>query len=408
MLFRSFEGMTGSTPARALDEMATPPANPRVERSPIERLTAWVTKLQEISLATFGVYLRPTVPGTAVRAAGFELPDGELIPRTPPWVVAMCRLGLGYRGGYVYGRPYRGPAWSVDARRLYARALCEPLGVRWAIGRCERDGGEAPGIFMCTVSGTPLHPVALGVWRGEELGFEAETWDGGECIAVIPSSEFAGLRAMGLTVTPGWGWVATHTVSFAPLVDKLQRVLVEHGTDSPAGRWAKLLGNSLYGRLAMNPDREIVVWSKTRPEKASFPLVTMQGEEVPDMWSVRELRYSPSQCVGAAAMVTGWARGYLYTEMARRIESGAKIVHAHTDGFIAVGDVPTDLPEVTSEIGAWRLVSVDDDAIVARAAGYTIGGQTKWSGAPNMGRRTVEIAWTTGGWVVQGRRMRKV
>ena len=401
-----FEAMTGSTPERALDDATTPPTTRATERSSLAELAAWVSQLQRVSLETFGVYLRPTLPGTAVRAAGFELPPEELIPRNPPWVVALCRSGLGYRGGYVYGEKYRGPAWKADARRLYARSLCEELGVGWGLGRCSPDGHEKPGVFVCTISGTALHPVQLGTWEGPDEGFRLRLWSEGTAIAVVPSSEFAGLRAMGLDVLPGWGWVATDTISFAPFVDKLQRVLNEHGPESGPGRMAKLLGNSLYGRLAVNPSREVVVWSRSEPSGDVFPLVTIKGEEIPDMWSVREVRYSPSQQVGAAAMVTGWARGYLYEEMARRIKDGARIVHAHTDGYLAVGPVPADLPWDTSTIGAWRLVSVDDDAIVARAGGYTIGGETKWSGAPNQGRRTLEIAWTTGGWTVKGRKTR--
>ena len=400
-----FTALTGTDPARALAEGATPSGLASGEEDPLPALTAWVTRLQEATLATFGVYLRPTLPGTAVRSAGFDLPEGALIPRVPPYVVAMCRDGLGYRGGYVYGEKYRGLAWKVDARRLYARALCEPLGVQWTFGRCQPRDVERPGIYLCTVSGEALHPVQLGTWDGPEHGFTLRLWSGGTAIAILPSSEFAGLRAMGLTVEPGWGWVAERVVDFSAFVAKLQRVLDQYGSDSREGRAAKLLGNSLYGRLAVRPDREIAIWSRERPGKDAWPMVTPDGRPMADLWEVQEVRYSPSQQVGAAAMITGFARGYLYEEMARRIRDGASIVHAHTDGYVATGPVPADLPWETDEIGAWRLVSVDDDAIVARAGGYAIGGETKWSGAPHQGRRTVEMAWTTGGWVVRGRKV---
>jgi len=104
-------------------------------------------------------------------------------------------------------------------------------------------------------------------------------------------------------------------------------------------------------------------------------------------------------------MVTGWARSHLYEEMARRIREGATIVHAHTDGYVATGPVPADLPWDTDEIGAWRLEAVDDDAIVARAAGYVVGAETRWSGTPHEGRRTIELAWTQRGWLLQGQKV---
>jgi hypothetical protein len=397
-----FMAMTGTDPAQALAENATPSGSASGAGDTLARLTAWVTRLQEATLATFSVYLRPTLPGTAVRAAGFDLPEGCLIPRPPPYVVAMCRDALGYRGGYVYGQKYRGPAWKADGRRLYARALMEPLGMQWTFGRCMPRANERPGIYLCTIAGDPLHPVQLGTWDGPETGFTLRLWNGGTAIAVLPSSEFAGLRAMGLTVAPGWGWVAERTVDFSGFVVKLQAVLNRYGADSREGRAAKLLGNSLYGRLAVRPDREIAIWSRERPARDAWPMVTPDGRPMADLWEVQELRYSPSQQVGAAAMITAWARGHLYEEMARRIRAGHTIVHAHTDGYVATGSPPADLPQATDEIGAWRLVSVDDDAIVARAAGYTIGEETKWSGAPHQGRRTVEMAWTTGGWVVRG------
>jgi hypothetical protein len=281
----------------------------------------------------------------------------------------------------------------------------EPLGMQWTFGRCQPRDVERPGIYLCTISGDPLHPVQLGTWDGPETGFTLRLWGGGTAIAVLPSSEFAGLRAMGLTVAPAWGWVAERTVDFSGFVARLQAVLNQYGADSREGRAAKLLGNSLYGRLAVRPDREIAIWSRERPARDAWPMVTPDGRPMPDLWEVQELRYAPSQQIGAAAMITAWARGHLYEEMARRIRAGHTIVHAHTDGYVATGSPPADLPQATDEIGAWRLVSVDDDAIVARAAGYTIGEETKWSGAPHQGRRTVEMAWTTGGWVVRGRRV---
>ena len=397
--------MTGSTADELLDGVAPDQVSPTLEEARLATLCRAVTRLQETTRATFGVYLRPTVAGTAMRAAGFDLPDGVMIPRPPPWVVTLCRSGGGFRGGYVFGQRYRGPAWKVDARRLYARALMEPLPTLWAFGPGVRDGVEVAGLFMCTVSGQALHPVTLPQWQGPEEGFSNRPYTGTTAIAVLPSTEYRGLRAMGLRVEPGFGWVGTHPMSLRGFIDRLQALIREHGTRSREGRLAKLLGNTLYGRMAVSPKRDLMQYGLRQPSGSSWPVVRLDGTIVDNLWAVEEERYSPGQQVGTAAMVTGWARSHLYEEMARRIREGATIVHAHTDGYVATGPVPADLPWDTDEIGAWRLEAVDDDAIVARAAGYVVGAETRWSGTPHEGRRTIELAWTQRGWLLQGQQV---
>lgn len=399
-----FEGMTATDPGQALDEARQLGIGSRWQDDDLRTLLAWVETLQRTVQASLGAYLRPTVGGTAVRAAAFDLPDDTWIPRTQPLLVTMCREGKGFRGGYIYGERFRGEAYKADVRRMYAWALSQSLGYRWALGPCVVDGVERPGIFVCTVSGIARHPVQLPTWRGSLEGFTTSLWSEGEDVAVVPSSEFEGLRALGLTVTPGYGFVATATLTFAPFVDRLQAFITAHGAESAAGRWAKLAGNTLYGKLAVNPHREGVVFSEERPEGRVFPLVTPDGDVFEDMWSVEQVHYAPSQQVAMASMITGYARTKLYGEIAKRVGEGRRVVHAHTDGLVVTGEPPADLPEETDTIGEWRLVGADPDTIVARAGGYVVGGEAKWSGAPSQGRRTVEVAWAGGDWLVAGRR----
>lgn len=401
-----FDGMTGTSPETALTEARADGLCPRQPQDDLRLLLAWVVRLQTVVHAELGTYLRPTVGGTAVRAVAYDLPDGQFVPRVQPLLVAMCRVARGFRGGYIYGERYRGPAFKVDVRRMYAWALSQPLGFRWALGPCVTDGSEADGIFLCTVSGTPQHPVQLATWRDEANGFTAELWPGGSAICVLPTSEFAGLRALGVTVEASFGFVATRSLTFKPFVSRLQEVITRHGSESPAGRYAKLAGNTLYGRLAVNPHREGVVFSEERPEGVVFPLVTVDGERLDNLWHVEGVHHAPSQQVSMAAQVTGFARTKLYECMAQLIGEGHTIVHAHTDGLVVTGTPPAWLTGDTDQIGAWRLISTDDDAIVARSGGYAIGGEAKWSGAPSQGRRTIEVAWSRGDWLVAGRRAR--
>lgn len=401
-----FEAMTATDPETAVAEAQVMGLARTTPGDGLRLLLGWVDRLAGTIHGELGTYLRPTVGGTAVRAAAYDLPDGITITRVQPLLVAMCRLAGGFRGGYVYGERYRGPGFKVDVRRMYAWALSQPLGWRWAIGPCVEAGLERDGIFLCTVSGTVSHPVQLPQWQGTADGFATSLWTGGEAIAVLPSSEFAGLRALGATVTPGCGFVATRSLDFGAFVDRLQSLISRHGSESPAGRYAKLAGNTLYGRLAVNPHREGVVFSEDRPEGKVFPLVTLDGERLEGLWHVETTHYTPSQQVAMAAQVTGYARSKLYQAMAGWVADGRRVVHAHTDGLVVTGDAPADLPEDVDTIGAWRLVGADPDTIVARAGGYSVGGEAKWSGAPSQGRRTVEVAWSRGDWLVAGRRAR--
>ena len=189
-----FEAMTATDPETAVAEAQAMGLARTTPGDGLRLLLGWVDRLAGTIHGELGTYLRPTVGGTAVRAAAYDLPDGITITRVQPLLVAMCRLAGGFRGGYVYGERYRGPGFKVDVRRMYAWALSQPLGWRWAIGPCVEAGLERDGIFLCTVSGTVSHPVQLPQWQGPADGFATSLWTGGETIAVLPSSEFAGLR----------------------------------------------------------------------------------------------------------------------------------------------------------------------------------------------------------------------
>ena len=399
------ETMTGHPPGDILDSALGNRGVAEARQGHLPAVWQFIAGLQTATMQRFGTYLRPTVGGTAIKVAGRYLPDGHLIPRPCPHLVAMCRAGAGYRGGYVFGVPYRGVAYKADVRRLYAHCLRAPLPSRWALGRGVCDLGERKGVFVCTVSGVPLHPVALGIWDGPERGFLRKLWTGGECIAILPSSEYLGLRAMGLTVTPGWGFAAIATIDLSPLVVGLGDAIAEHGPESSLGRLSKLIGNAIYGKMAMRPEREGIVWSATAPSALAFPMVTLDGVRVPDLWAVDTVAYSPFQQIGMATMITGSARSVLYVEMAKRIREGRRIVHAHTDGYVATGPPPDDLPNDTDAIGAWRLVEQDTDTTVVRGGGYVIGADVKWSGAPGWTRQQIEIAYERG-WAVRGQRVR--
>jgi hypothetical protein len=59
-------------------------------------------------------------------------------------------------------------------------------------------------------------PLYLAVWEGPGTGFRKQHWYGGTGIAIIPSTEYAGLRAMGVDVQPGCGYVASRPFTLSP------------------------------------------------------------------------------------------------------------------------------------------------------------------------------------------------
>jgi hypothetical protein len=196
--------------------------------------------------------------------------------------------------------------------------------------------------------------------------------------------------------------VATDTFSLSALVDRLERCVGFYGASSAMGRYVKVVANALYGKWGSSPQRENVAWSVEAPHPDAFPMVTVDGTELADLWTWDTVRYTPTQQVGHAALITGQARSVLYAEIARRLAEGRRVVHAHTDGYVATGLPPVEMPSDTTTIGAWRCVSSDADGIVLRGGGYVLGDAIKWSGAPGWGRRDLEVAWDRGQWIVRG------
>jgi hypothetical protein len=399
-----FHASTASTVDQALDDARSRRLMGAATNDDAMMLQTWCIGLQDALHPVTRTYLRATVGSASVRAAAFHLPDGIAVTRTLPLLSAMCRDGKGYRGGYVHAIMYRGPVTKVDGRRMYAWCLSQPLPYRWGIGRCIQDGNERHGIYVCAVNGMPRMPVQLPVWSPETHDVTTQLWTGGSATCILPSSEFAGLRALGCTVDPTYGFVATHWLSLETYIHALVALTTKHGSQSAVGRWCKLAANALYGRLAVNPHREGIVFAINRPAGRTFPLVTIDDVLVDNAWTIHTTHYAPSHQVGMAAWITGLARSRLYALIASVINAGRSVVHAHTDGIVATGCTNDGIPDDDGAIGSWRIEGMDADGIVVRAGGYAVGGEARWSGAPSSGRRTIEVAWDRGQWVVGGKR----
>lgn len=360
---------------------------------------------QRLLLREFGTGLTLTAGMAAVRAASRFLPESAWLWRPPPGLVALCRAGGGYRGGYVYARPYRGPGIKLDINRLYTWAISQALPLRTALGPCVADGVERAGVYLCTVRGPGSLPAYLGVWRGWGAGFKRALWSGDACLAVLPEAEFAGLRALGYGVQPGWGYVFTATFSLADFAGKCARLAAEYGRESPVGQVAKKLPNALYGKLGEGPDRAEVIYQTEPPGDDYWPFITDEGEEVAGLWVRTRRAFRGHQHVDVAATITAEGRSTLYRGLAEIIRTGGHVLAVDTDGALVRHPNPEALDLSASEIGKWRLVSSDPDMVVAGPKLYAVGSTSKAVGVRGISREQVEIAHQHGSVYVAGKRM---
>ena len=140
---------------------------------------------QSLLLETFGTALCPTVGMIALRCVRHCLPsvsrgkDGHQSFRKwrpDPLLVAMERIGKGYRGGITYAQRYRGPTTRVDVIRQYTAALTTPLPYKSAFGRWR--GPDDNGIFLCSVRFNNPVTYPLGVWDASARRFRVGThWE---------------------------------------------------------------------------------------------------------------------------------------------------------------------------------------------------------------------------------------
>ena len=386
-----------------------------------QRLAEALGAYQRQTLGMFGVALHATIGAAALRAASCYVPDDKWVWRPNPLMVAMNRTAHGFRGGYSYAQAYDGPAYQADISKAYTSALVGdiphrsalvPAGLRWQ--------GE-PGIYLCRVSGFGKLPIYIAPWRGKAEGFTPEYWSGGRALAVLSSTEYPGIRALGYTIEQLGGYVHISTWTLAPFAQRIAEICAAHGRGSAHERTAKVIGNAVYGKFAQRPDHDDVRYSAASPGAEWFPMIDQRGNEVPDLWTSQTITHRPGQHVDIAATITGRVRSWLYTALADTLDAGGQIVHADTDGFLSTIDPSAQLDTTADKLGAWRVGAQPDRAIVwgrkayafgdeVRAAGFS--GLTQADGAVIAAGGTVETyymatpaPWKSGAGVVLTKRL---
>lgn len=365
-----------------------------------------VKQLQDYALEHFNVGLRPTIGGTAIRAAARFLPPGDWMWRPSPLLVAMCRTGGAFRGGYSYGEPYRGPLYTIDRNRSYTAALCEPLALRSAFGQFNPRINHGHGIWLCTIRGNPKLPPYLAVWFPQHAAWVKDNWTGGTCIAAVPSTEFDGLRALGLSVEPGYGFGSTWTTSLAPYVNHLEMLTVATERGTVTDGFLKMMGNCVWGKLAQRPQLEQLCYNGRRPDDSWLTFVGSDGNVCEGVYVRQSVRHGAAQHVDGATAIAGAARAALYVAASRAMARGTRIVRADTDALGAVAPFPPEEATGGRRIGEWRATDSDHDGLVVGRRGYAVGQSAKLVGSQRTDRAAIELMWQGGVWTVAGTMMR--
>lgn len=361
-----------------------------------------------------GVDLGITLANTAIRGAQKCLPSDADIWRLPAWAVSLCRTGRAFRGGYLYARPYHGECYKYDQNRAYLSAMQQPLRLRVAFGpyvdgtrQTRHDRGAThtqDGVFVCTIRGPGIHPIYIAPWNGRELASE-RLWNDRDCVCVLPVSEFAGIRALGYTIVPGWGMQVTHTTSIAPFADALGAVIRNYDRDAWQARVAKQLGNAVYGKFAEGHHRPELRYALSRPDATWSPFVTVEGDVMPYVWCREASVYRTHQHIDIAAHITGMVRSRTYEMMGRVIENGYGLLYADTDAIVTRRRIE-GLTIEDKRIGGWRLEGFDTDGYILSERRYKIGDIVRDVTTGTRNPKDIEVAYGYhhGSWYVDGER----
>lgn len=313
-----------------------------------------IAELQRVLTTRFNVSLHPTIGQSAAKAAAHYIPEGVWLWRPSPTMVAMCRAGGAFRGGYAAAVNYDGPAWKMDVRRQYTAALRAEFPYAVSFGPWGETGRTSRGIFMCTVKGPGKLRVLLNVWSPERQRFQLLKWNGGECVCILPTAEIEGLAALGFLVLPGYGFIFNRTFTFAPFVQRLQELTELHGADSIIGLACKSLGSKVWGKWAQAPTRVELAYAENRPGAEWAPMTKENGDEIEHLWCAERTTYNSMQHIELATIVTAVGRSQLYRKVAQLLDQGHKLAAVYTDAVIVQGAPPKRPPPLDAPIGQWR------------------------------------------------------
>lgn len=368
------------------------------------RLLVAAKNLQNHLRDIVGVGIRPTIAAVSLRAARRYLREDARWFRPNLGLESICRHGGAYRGGYTYSEPYQGEAWRIDVNKMYTSLLRSPLPSHCNFGHAGQKGKEHPGFFLCRIEGQGHFPPYITSFHIDDSRFHKQHLNPVSAWAFLPSCEFAGLRHIGYDVTAGLGWRIDDWVSFKGYADHLLSLQTRYERGSPQSLLAKMLGNSLTGKLGQSPERLEVCYSIGEPGAGWLPYVTVEREIVDHLWFRQKLDFKGGQHVDAAAWLTASGRGMVYRQLARIKALGWRAMHVDTDGVIINGD-PRGILQLSPDVpGMWRYEGFDPECIVAKGKWYSFNGENHAAGVANVTREQIE-AVHQGRHIVMGRKV---
>lgn len=384
------ETLSGVPLSTLLDFAQTASDLPADQLGPAEILYGAISAYTGFLRASFGTALRPTVGMIASAAARRFLPESVLKWRPSPLLIAMERVGMGYRGGVAYGSKFRGDVHRIDVNRQYSALLREELPCDAVFDRFGGASDGRIGVFVCTIeTDTPLvYPV--GSWQPSERRFTYGGVASGRTVCVLHTSEFPGLYAKGVRIEAGFGFAYRSTFSLGPYVEAIEDVTRRYGRTSAVGAVTKPLGNMVYGKFGQKPDRWQLCYSLEKPGDDWHPYFNEQLEDVAGVWERDHTRYTQGMHVDIAAHITGAARSQLLTTWARLEAYGYHVVRAHTDSITTSRD-PREVMVTDAEVfGAWKYEGGFADALFVGPNSFALGDTGHIAGIPNVSRSDLE------------------
>lgn len=283
-------------------------------------------------------------------------------------------------GGYVNAIPYKGKGFEVDQRRAYSTYMAEPIPWKFGMGYPIKDGVFRPGIYLSTITVDTNRSVYLRAWNEEGMYWSNSHHSSGTHYAIIPSVEFAGLRARGCTIEPHYGWVATDWFSMRTLVEAAEEVINHAGEKSFFTKILKVMVNAITGKCAANPVMNEVLLSAEHPGEGWQICVDGLYQEIEGNWYRQIENHKPYMNVAVAEWIYAAQRNAVYLFLAAQQEMGNYMVSWSVDGGLMTGTPCPDMPTQSSVRGTFILKNSNSDIQVFANNYNTVNGITKHAG----------------------------
>lgn len=329
-------------------------------------LQAALDRAAEIVRDLTGVPLQNTIGKLGILFWQRFLPPDVLIWQAPPGCLTLLRQAL--RGGLVYCREaFRGQAWQYDINQSYTHQQRNPL----PCGRCSQTweyDATRLGIYECVIqrmAGTPLPFYCLDCTTDTMVQTDGSL----PVQTVILSPEIELLRRLdwSVTVTHGWTWTDSFTMS--ELANQLEtaRATCEGGPKGPIGTMIKAIGNNAFGKTLEQVDGMRYRFSSIQPGSA-FHHYAAEIPATDTLWcALEDTEPADYQKLQIGVFILAYGRIQLYEQIARH---GADVLYSDTDCLITRRDITDSLDIHPSRYGAWKIEQTGQYVFVLNKKAY--------------------------------------